>query len=119
MRAIAGLLLALAGPTAAAQDAAAANPDTIRVTLDNERVRVLEALIPPGATENPHSHPHSVVHVIEGGRMRNHLPDGTATESLLVAGTSSWREPLTHRAENIGDTPVRVIIVELKRAPTD
>lgn len=117
MRAITPLLLLLCASATSAQDAAVANPDTIRVTLDNERVRVLEAVIPPGAKEKPHSHPPSIVHVVEGGRMRNHFPDGGTSESVLVAGTSVWREALTHWAENTGDTTVRVVIVELKPAP--
>lgn len=109
------LLLACAG-FASAQDAAVVNADTIRVTLDNERVRVLEAIIPPGTKENMHQHPQSIVHVIEGGKMRNHFADGKTADSELVAGTSQWREAITHWAENIGDTTVKVIIVEFKDA---
>jgi beta-alanine degradation protein BauB len=111
------VLLLLGVGAASAQDAAVANADTIRVTLDNERVRVLEAVIPPGTKEKLHSHPQSIVHVVEGGKMRNHFPDGSTSDGVLVAGTSVWREALTHWAENTGDTTVRVVIVEFKAAP--
>jgi hypothetical protein len=59
----------------------------------------------------------SVYYVLEGGRMRNHAADGTSTESELVAGQVVYRDPLTHWAENIGTTTVRVVLVELKDAP--
>jgi quercetin dioxygenase-like cupin family protein len=90
------------------------NPHSIRVTLDNARVRVFEATLPPGAKENLHSHPASIVHVIEGGTVRNHFPDGSTKDATLQAGTSAYREPLVHWAENVGDTTVRLIVVELK-----
>jgi len=114
MRTLTIALLLLAPGVASAQDAAVVNADTIRVTLENERVRVLEAVIPPGTVEKLHSHPQSIVHVIEGGKMRDHFPDGTANDSDLVAGTSVWREAITHWAENTGDTTVHVVIVEMK-----
>lgn len=114
MRAIVFACFALFAASAVAQDAAIVNPDSIRVTLDNARVRVFEAILPPGAKEGVHSHPASIVHVIEGGKVRNHFPDGSTTDATLVAGTSSYREPLVHWAENTGDTTVRLIVVELK-----
>lgn len=100
-----------------AQDAAVVNAKTVTVKLDNARVRVLEAVLPPGAQEKPHSHPASVIYVIEGGKVRNHLADGKAAESELVAGQTTYREPTTHWAENIGTTTIRLILVELKEHP--
>jgi len=117
MLTIAFLLLLSCAGFASAQDPAVVNADTIRVTLDNERVRVLEATIPPGTKEKMHHHPQSIVHVIEGGKMRNHFADGKTSDAELVAGTSQWREAITHWAENLGDTTVKVVIVEFKDAP--
>ena len=97
-----------------AQDAAVANPKTVHVTLENDKVRVLEAELPPGAKEQVHSHPASVIYVIAGGKVRNHAADGTATERELKAGDTLYREPLTHWTENIGATTVHLILVELK-----
>jgi quercetin dioxygenase-like cupin family protein len=112
--AIAGLLLIAYINEARAQDAAVVNAKTIRVKLDNDRVRVLEATLQPGDKEELHSHPASVVYVITGGKTRNHPVDGQATESELVAGDTIYRESLTHWAENIGTTVIRLIVVELK-----
>jgi len=114
MLAMAGILLLGSAASLHAQAAAVVNPKTIHVTLDNPRVRVFEATLKPGVKENPHSHPTSIVYVIEGGQVRNHLPDGTATEATYVAGQTAYREPVTHWAENIGQTTIRLIVIELK-----
>ncbi|MEO5904552.1 MAG: hypothetical protein ABIQ55_11100 [Gemmatimonadaceae bacterium] len=101
-----------------AQDAAAVNPKTTHVTLDNECVRVFEAALPLGRKENMHSHPTSIVYVIAGGTVRNHLPDGTTSEPVtLTAGQTLYRNPIIHWNENIGSTTIRLIVVELK--PSD
>ena len=79
---IAAVVLALVGLRAArAQDPAVVNADTIKVKLENSRVRVLEATLPPGAKEAPHSHPAYVIYVIKGGKARNHAADGKTSET--------------------------------------
>ena len=110
---IAGLMLVSAA-SVHAQDAAAVNPKTIHVTLDNEHVRVFEAILTPGWKENQHSHPTSIVYVIDGGTVRNHLPDGTSSEATFTAGQTLYRDPVTHWSENIGTTTIRLVVVELK-----
>ena len=97
-----------------AQDVAVVNPRTIRVKLDNEHVRVMEATLPPGLKENQHSHPTSIVYVIAGGKVRTHLPNGTTSEATYTAGQTVYRDPVTHWAENIGTTTIRLVVVELK-----
>ena len=97
-----------------AQDPLVANPKTVKLKFENERVRVLEANLPPGVKEQVHSHPAYVVYVIEGGRYRNFAADGKVTEGELKTGDVIYREPITHAAENIGDKPMHLILVELK-----
>ena len=107
--------LLLAGTTGApAQDPAVVNAATIRVKLENTRVRVLEATLPPGAKEQLHSHPAYVIYVIAGGKVRNHGTDGKTSETEVVTGDTLYRDPLTHWAENIGTTTLHLILVELK-----
>src|SRR5437660_7342781 len=97
-----------------AKDPAVVNSKTIKVKFENDRVRVLEATLPPGAKEQVHSHPAYVIYVLEGGRYRNYASDGKITEGELKSGEVLFREPLTHAAENIGDKPLHIILVELK-----
>jgi ketosteroid isomerase-like protein/quercetin dioxygenase-like cupin family protein len=108
-----GLFVCLAAELPA-QDVALVNPKTIVVKLDNPRVRVMEATLAPGVKENTHSHPSSIVYVIAGGKVRNHLLDGTTSEVTYIAGETAYREPVTHWAENIGSTTIRLVVVELK-----
>src|SRR6201987_5794824 len=110
----AALLLVLRAMPASAQDPAVVNSKTIRVRFENDRVRMLEAILPPGVKEQVHSHPAYLIYVVEGGRYRNYAADGKTTEGTFNTGDVIYRDPLTHAAENIGDTPLHFILVELK-----
>jgi quercetin dioxygenase-like cupin family protein len=112
--AVGGLLAVVGSRIAPAQDPAQVNAKLVKVTLDNSRVRVLDAVLQPGDKEQLHSHPAYVTYVVAGGKIRNHTADGKATEVELKTGDAIYRDPLTHWAENIGTTPVHVVLVELK-----
>ena len=96
------------------QDPLIVNSKTIALKLENSRVRVLEATLKPGDKEKTHSHPAYVIYVIAGGKVRNHAADGTVTESEFRTGDVIYRDPITHWAENIGDTTIRLELIELK-----
>ena len=96
------------------QDPAKVNSKYLTVKLDNDRVRVFETTLKPGEKEAVHSHPASIAYVIEGGKFRNYAPDGTVSEAELRAGDTVYRDALTHAAENIGKTTIRLVLVELK-----
>ncbi len=114
-----GLLLAFVATAAIAraQDPLVVNSSTIKLKFENERVRVMEANLPPGVKEQKHSHPAYVIYVLEGGRYRNYAADGKITEGEFKTGDVIYREPITHYAENIGDKPMRMVLVELKQTP--
>lgn len=109
-----GLLVLAAAQIAPAQDPVEVNAKTIRLKLENSRVRVLEARLQPGEKEQMHSHPAYVTYVLSGGMIRNHGADGKTTEATISAGEVIYRDGLTHWAENIGSTPIHIILVELK-----
>ncbi|HSB28983.1 MAG TPA: cupin domain-containing protein [Pyrinomonadaceae bacterium] len=96
------------------QDPLVVNSSTIALKLENQRVRVLEATIKPGDKEKPHSHPAYVIYVIQGGKFRTHAMDGTVTDGEFHTGDVIYRDPVTHWAENTGDTTIRLELVELK-----
>ena len=96
------------------QDPLTVNAKTIALKLENSRVRVLEATLKPGDKEKTHSHPAYVIYVIAGGKFRNHATDGTITDGEFKTGDVIYREPVTHWAENTGNTTIRLILVELK-----
>ena len=108
------ILLFAGGQIVLAQDPAVVNAKFIQVKLDNDKVRVFESTLKPGDQEKMHSHPSSVVYIIEGGKVRNHTPDGKTNEVELKSGDTLYRDPLTHWNENIGTTTIRLIVIELK-----
>ncbi|HEX8076262.1 MAG TPA: hypothetical protein VF511_00495, partial [Chthoniobacterales bacterium] len=101
---IASVVLIAWATTVSAQDPAVVNANTVKVKFENDKVRVLEAELPPGTKEKVHSHPAYVIYVMAGGKVRNYAADGKTSESELKTGDVLYREPLTHAAENIGNT---------------
>ena len=99
---------------ASLQDPLTVNSNTIKLKLENSRVRVMEATLKPGDVEKTHSHPAYVIYVIEGGKFRMHSTDGSVTEGEFKAGEVLYSEPRTHWAENTGTTTIRLELVELK-----
>ncbi|MFZ1219172.1 MAG: hypothetical protein WAO00_07755 [Chthoniobacterales bacterium] len=98
-----------------AQDPAVVNAKTVKVKFENEKVRVLEAELPPGTKEAVHAHPAYVIYVMAGGKVRNYAADGKTTETEIKTGDVLYRDPLIHAAENIGTTTMHMILVELKQ----
>ena len=111
---LAAFAFIVATTSVSAQDPAVVNAKTIKIKFENDRVRVLEAELPPGVKEQVHSHPAYVIYVLAGGKVRNYAADGKTTEGELKTGDVLNRDPLTHAAENIGDTTMHMILVELK-----
>jgi beta-alanine degradation protein BauB len=90
------------------------SPEHYRVMLENEHVRVLEMRVPPGMSDETHSHPSETVYFVTGGKVRVHLPGGGEAELEIPDGHVMWHEAWTHRVENIGDTEVCAIVIETK-----
>jgi quercetin dioxygenase-like cupin family protein len=107
--------IALCPRAAFAQDPAVVNPSSITVKLENDSVRVMEAVMKPGFREKLHSHPGYVMYVLSGGKVRLHYPDGQTRDSEFEAGATFYSDPVTHWAENTGTTTIKIILVELKR----
>ncbi len=117
--AIAGAIVTaavLTAQTASAPDAVKVSPQYYRATgVDNDRVRVLEYHLQPGQHEPLHSHLASVAYVISGATLRTTDAEGKASIGTLRAGEVHWRENhVVHAVENVGDTELHALIVELK-----
>ena len=102
-------------PAAPQVDALTASPDNFRLVLENDRVRVLEYTLLPGQKDRRHTHPRRVAHVIAGGTLRVHFPDGRHLDFDEKVGDTSWGNPAPlHDTENIGTTPIKILLVEVK-----
>ena len=107
-------LLCLTGSVALAQDAVKVDPKHYTVEFENTQVRVLR--IHYGAHEKSvmHHHPDSVVTFLTDAHVKFTLPDGTSTEHTVKAGDTQWTPAGTHLPENLGDSAMEGILVELK-----
>jgi quercetin dioxygenase-like cupin family protein len=95
------------------QDRANAVPD-MRVLLDNECVRMQFHDVAVGEKTPMHSHPKYAVYVFNPYKARITLADGTRVLSEHKSGETFWKEPSQHIVENIGNTPIHNLVVELK-----
>lgn len=96
------------------KDAVTIAPHVHTIILENEKVRVLRALLKPGDAAAMHNHPNYILTVIHGGTMRMTNEKGEANMLDLKTGDSLFFEALSHAAENIGNTTVEMVLVELK-----
>ena len=90
-------------------------PENYNVThYEGERFRVIESRLRPGDTRGRHTHNQRLVIYINSTRLRQ-WPDGEPERlAEFVADNIRFSEPTVHAMENIGDAPVRNIVVELK-----
>jgi quercetin dioxygenase-like cupin family protein len=100
-------------------DAVTASPSQFKVLLENDEVRVVEYALAAGEKDFPHTHPPKVSYVISGGKLLVHPKEGEPFEADETTGEARWDDARPwHYVENIGATPVRILLVEVKAAAT-
>ena len=109
----------LAAVVAKAQDPAKVDPRHYKVLLNKEYVRILDVRQQPGDKSPMHSHPHGLVYVLAGGKIRSTSAAGVVSESESKAGDLMWREGLSHSLENVGSSEVHSLSIELKPCASD
>jgi quercetin dioxygenase-like cupin family protein len=110
------LIAAVQTPVPAEQvDALKGSPANFKLLLDNDRVRVVEYSVGVGARDQWHTHPARVSYVVSAGTLKVNTADGKSMVFDEKAGDTSWSEPTPrHFVENIGATPVKIVLVEVK-----
>jgi quercetin dioxygenase-like cupin family protein len=106
--------LMFAAMPALAQDPVKAAPEAFKERLNNSEVRVLEYSSKPGQKEALHSHPAIILYIIQGGKFKSTLQDGTFKEVEYKAGDIQQREAVTHTGENVGTTELKALLIEVK-----
>jgi quercetin dioxygenase-like cupin family protein len=109
-----GAALCLTAASAFAQDPVKVDPKHYKVLFENDRVRVLKIHYGPHEKSVMHSHPDGVVTFLTDERAKFTMPDGTSQERSGKAGDTMWTPAETHLPENLGDTALEGILVELK-----
>jgi len=110
------LLVGFATITAKAQDPAKADPKHFKVEIDNAQVRVLRYTLAPGEKTAAHEHarPHVEVQLTDS-KEKTTIVGGQGTVSQNKAGRVEWEGIVgKHSNENVGDTPVETIVIELR-----
>jgi quercetin dioxygenase-like cupin family protein len=100
---------------AASLDPVKVDPDHYRVELENEKVRVLRIKYGPHEKSVMHEHPASVAVFMSDGHVKFTLPDGTSQDANEKAHDATWADAGKHLPENVGATPLEVIVIELKK----
>jgi len=102
-------------------DALLAAPASHRLLLENDRVRVLDVVIEPGAREPEHTHQAvSLMIVDEPARIRYYQGDALRFESQVRSESQPgvrvrWMEPEgPHSVENIDEHRYHAIRIELR-----
>jgi hypothetical protein len=116
MRLISIAMLATLVTPVFAQDAVQTDGDKYAVLLENDCVRVLDYRDSPGEKTHQHRHPAFVLYALNPFKRSLILPDGNTFTREFKTGDVMWSEAQAHIGENIGQTPTRVVIVELKNA---
>lgn len=97
-----------------AQPQSLPQPETQKVILENQFVRVFEIRVPPGVAEAMHSHGRGLTIALSDYDNETKTPDGRVNHGHSKFGDVRWAEPVTHEARNVGSTEQHVIRIELK-----
>jgi beta-alanine degradation protein BauB len=81
---------------------------------ENDKVRVLEVVFKPGDIAKMHHHPDHVVYALKGGKAK-FTSGGRTQEMEIKTGSVIFLDAQDHEAQNIGDTTLDLIVVELKK----
>lgn len=89
------------------------------ILFENHRIRVWDIILKPGERGPFHAHTRNYFWtVVEGSRGLQRFADGTFAVRDYLEGETKWLEhtpetALIHDLENIGDTDLRFVTVEL------
>jgi quercetin dioxygenase-like cupin family protein len=108
------VVLAFAVPSALAQDAAKVDSQHYKVESENSRVRVLRVKYGPHEKSVMHRHPDAVAIFQTDGRIKFTYPGGKTEERDMKAGQTLITPAVTHLPENLSDSDMELILVELK-----
>ena len=91
------------------------DPKHYKVEFENAQVRVFRVKLGPKETIPLHEHAlNRVVTYLTNQKVKITTPDGKSELSQHQAGDASWGGPAKHTEENLNDSPMEALVVELK-----
>jgi quercetin dioxygenase-like cupin family protein len=82
---------------------------------ENNSVRLLKVTLKPGEKAAMHHHPDHVIYVLSGGKAKLTDFQGKIDKLDLKTGDSMSLPAQSHETENIGDTTLDILVIELKK----
>ncbi len=95
------------------KDTCSVSPKNCRIIKEDENFRVIDYTAKKGDKIGMHSHPAHVIYVIQGGKTKFTMPDGSTKELDTKAGDALINPPTVHASEHESD--LHVIIIESKK----
>jgi quercetin dioxygenase-like cupin family protein len=87
-----------------------------KVLFENDQVRVILIESAPGVSTPWHSHPNHVIYALNDGKLEITEKGKQPTVIEFKAGQVLYFPEVTHMAKNVGTTPLKLIMTELKPA---
>jgi quercetin dioxygenase-like cupin family protein len=107
-------LLVLAVPSVLAQDATKVDSKHYKVEFENAKVRIVRVHYGPHEKSVMHRHPDAVAIFQNDGKVKFTYPGGKTEEREMKAGQTLFTPAVTHLPENLSDSDMDVILIELK-----
>ncbi|MDH3626607.1 MAG: hypothetical protein OEV00_05860 [Acidobacteriota bacterium] len=85
-----------------------------KIEFENDRVRLVRISYGPGEESVMHYHPDSVAVFLTDSLVEMGLPDGSSEELAQQTGQHMFSPAGQHLPRNIGDSPMELMLVELK-----
>jgi quercetin dioxygenase-like cupin family protein len=90
--------------------------NVLRPVIENNQVRVYEAIFKPGAKLPARAYPNHMIYMLTEGTLVFEQAGHTGYEMTVKAGEGQWFPAQTRAMENDSDKEVRILIVEVKDA---
>lgn len=102
---------------ASAQDAVKVDAKHYKVEFENDQIRVLRITYGPHEKSVMHHHPANFAVFLTDGTVKFTMPDGITKDASVKAGSTQYDAGGAHLPENVGDSPLELVLVELKGKP--
>jgi len=89
---------------------------TNKVLFENDQVRVIQIESAPGVLTPWHSHPNHVIYALNDGKLEVTEKGKQPAVIEFKAGQVLYFPEVTHIVKNVGTTPLKLIMTELKPA---
>lgn len=96
-------------------DAIDADQEHYKVEFENDSVRVIRIKYGPNEKSVMHDHGNGAVVFLTDHRAKFTYPDGKTEILTAKAGDVKWMDAFRHNPENLNDSTMELIYVELKK----